>query len=131
MAGPELCVGALVQRGGELLMVQRGREPGKGLWSVPGGRVEPGEAMRDAVVRELMEETGLAGRCGELVGWLERIDEHHHFVIFDFAVDVDDHTAPVAGDDADQARFVSPGELVTMDLAGGVESFLRTHGFLP
>ena len=85
MARPELCVGALVCRDQTLLLVQRGQEPGKGLWSVPGGRVERGEEMVDAVVRELAEETGIHGTCGELVGWIERIEDLHHFVIFDFS----------------------------------------------
>lgn len=130
MARPELCVGALVCRGGSVLLVQRGREPGRGLWSVPGGRVEAGETMAEAVVRELREETGLIGRCGVLVGWVERIDPGHHFVIFDFEVTVDGDAAPVAADDAAAARFVPLTEITSLPLAGGVEDFLRTHGYL-
>jgi ADP-ribose pyrophosphatase YjhB (NUDIX family) len=93
----ELCVGAIVVLDGQLLLVQRANEPSAGEWSVPGGRVEPGETLAEAVVRELGEETGLEGVCGPLVGWVERIDERHHFVILDFEV-------TVLGDDAGARR---------------------------
>ena len=55
---PELCVGAVAVRDGRLLMVRRGEEPGKGRWSLPGGRVEAAESVVSAVLRELREETG-------------------------------------------------------------------------
>ena len=90
-----------------LLLIQRGTEPGKGLWSLPGGRVELGETMAEAVVREFQEEVGLDAVCGPLVGWVERISTDFHFAIFDFVVtllgDVGASTTPVAGDDADAA----------------------------
>jgi ADP-ribose pyrophosphatase YjhB (NUDIX family) len=60
MPGPDLCVGAVVVLDGALLLVQRAFAPGAGEWSVPGGRVELGETLVEAVVRELAEETGLA-----------------------------------------------------------------------
>lgn len=127
---PELCVGALVVRGGALLLVERGREPGKGLWAVPGGRVELGETMAAAVVRELAEETALVGHCGELVGWVERISEQYHFVIADFDVMVRGDGEPVAGDDAALARFVPLGEITGLPLVAGLEQFLIEHGYL-
>ncbi len=86
MTRPETCVGAIVRRDDALLLVLRGREPGRGRWSVPGGRVEAGETLARAVVRELKEETGLDGVCGPFVGWVERIGADHHFVILDFEV---------------------------------------------
>jgi 8-oxo-dGTP diphosphatase len=130
-ARPELCVGVVAVRSGSLLLVQRGREPGAGLWSLPGGRVEAGERMTDAVLRELAEETGLAGRCGPLVGWVERIgdDPHpYHYAIFDFAVTVECGAEPVAGDDAAAARFVPLGEVLSADLVLGLAEFLVEHG---
>ena len=62
------CVGAVVVHDGQLLLVRRGQEPGKGLWSVPGGRVEAGESLAEACVREVREETGLDVVAGEVVG---------------------------------------------------------------
>lgn len=97
---PELCVGAVVVDGGRLLLVERGRGAGVGLLSVPGGRVELGETLAEAVVRELAEETGLLGRVGRELGWVERIGDGHHFVIVDFVVHVDDASGARAGDDA-------------------------------
>ncbi len=67
------CVGAVVVDGdGRFLMIRRGKEPDIGCWSVPGGRVEPGETDPEAVVREVLEETGLTVRAGAPVGSVER-----------------------------------------------------------
>src|ERR1700721_2907530 len=68
-----LCVGAVVTDGhGRLLLIQRGHEPGKGLWSLPGGRVEPGETDAEGLVREMEEETGLTVEPGRLIGQVDR-----------------------------------------------------------
>src|SRR5712691_10819704 len=63
------CVGAVIKDdAGRLLLIKRGHEPGKGLWSVPGGRVEAGETDQEALVREVREETGLVVTAGPLIG---------------------------------------------------------------
>ncbi|RLE94819.1 MAG: hypothetical protein DRN04_01875 [Thermoprotei archaeon] len=60
-------VGAVVLKNGRILLIKRGKEPGKGLWSIPGGAVQAGERLEEAVLRELYEETGLTGKVGELI----------------------------------------------------------------
>ena len=97
---------------------------------MPGGRVEGGETLAEAVVRELAEETGLEGVCGELVGWVERIDDDHHFVILDFAVTLLDDREPVAGDDAAEVAWVPLGDVAEQALVDGLAEFLHQHGVI-
>jgi 8-oxo-dGTP diphosphatase len=130
IAAAQLCVGAVAVLDGNLLLVQRRNEPGAGEWSVPGGRVEPGETLAEAVVRELAEETGLEGVCGSLVGWVERIGPDHHFVILDFAVTLLGDEEPRPGDDALDARWVPLGEVADWLLVDGLAEFLHDHGIL-
>jgi len=124
-------VGAVVVCEGQLLVVRRGRAPGRGDWSVPGGRVEHGETLSDAVVRELAEETGLRGVCGDMLGWVERIGDGYHFVILDFAVTVATRDVPMAGDDAVEAVWVPLGAVGDLGLVEGLVDFLSAHGVLP
>jgi 8-oxo-dGTP diphosphatase len=128
---PEISVGAIVVEDQQLLLIRRGRGPAAGFWSVPGGRVEFGELLAEAVVRELAEETGLEGVCGELVGWVERITDAYHYVILDFTVTLLDPTAePIAGDDAAEAAWVPLHEVADRPLAEGLAEFLHEHGIL-
>jgi ADP-ribose pyrophosphatase YjhB (NUDIX family) len=129
-AGPQLCVGAVAVLDGRLLLVQRATEPGAGRWSVPGGRVEAGETLAEAVVRELAEETALEGVCGSLVGWVERVDDEHHYVILDFEVTVLGPDEPRAGDDAMDARWVPLEDVAEWLLVDGLAEFLHEHGIL-
>jgi ADP-ribose pyrophosphatase YjhB (NUDIX family) len=127
---PVVCVGAVVVEDRCLLLVRRARAPAAGRWSIPGGRVERGESLAGAVVRELAEETGLHGRCEGFVGWSELITDEHHAVILDFRVRVGERGTPVAGDDAAEARWVPLGEVERLDLAEGLAPFLRRHQLL-
>ncbi|MCX7620408.1 MAG: NUDIX domain-containing protein [Acidimicrobiales bacterium] len=129
-SGPQLCVGAVAIYDGNLLLVRRGHGPASGQWSIPGGRVESGETLAEAVVRELLEETGLEGVCGELVGWVERVGENYHFVILDFEVTVLDPRTPQAGGDAVEASWVDLAAVAELDLVDGLAEFLHEHGIL-
>lgn len=127
---PEVCVGAIAVFDGCILLVRRGRGPAQGSWSVPGGRVERGESLAEAVVRELAEETGLSGVCESMVGWAELIDPDHHYVILDFGVTILSDSDPVAGDDAAEVRWVPMSEVADLRLADGLAEFLHDHGIL-
>jgi len=127
---PEVCVGAIVVDDERLLLIRRGHGPGAGTWSIPGGRVEAGETVAEAVVRELAEETGLEGVCGELVGWAELLNQQIHAVILDFAVTVIDGAEPVAGSDATEATWVPLADTASLPLAPGLAEFLHDHGLI-
>ena len=123
-------MGAIVVDDGDLLLIRRGYGPAAGVWSIPGGRVQRGEALAEAVVRELLEETGLEGICESLVGWAERIADDHHYVILDFAVTLLERREPVAGDDAAEAGWVPLAAVADLNLVDGLAEFLHDHGIL-
>ena len=127
-----MCVGAVVVHEDCLLLVRRGRGPAQGEWAVPGGRVEAGETLAEALVREVAEETGLEVVCEALLGWVERIGPDHHFVILDFRAQVldPDRQAPRAGDDAAEAAWVPLADVAALALVDGLAEFLSEHGVL-
>ena len=127
------CVGALVQDDdGRLLVVRRGHEPGRGQWSVPGGRVETGESDAEAVVREVLEETGMHVRVGVRVGTVVRDGPGGtSYDIRDYACAVTGPTSPVPGDDADEVRWVTRAELAELDLVDQLWDTLAEWGMLP
>jgi 8-oxo-dGTP diphosphatase len=134
-AGPVVAVGAIVLDRGAILLVRRERDPSRGLWSLPGGRVERGESLREAVIREVREETGIDVEVEGLVGVAERIvrddegDVAHHFVILDYLA-TPRSTALRAGGDASEARWVPVGELAELPLTPGLLEFLADRGVL-
>ena len=129
MTTPQLAVGAVAVVDNRILLVRRGHGPAAGEWAVPGGRVRAGEPVLSAVVREVAEETGLEVAVGELLGWVERFDDGHHYVILDFAVTVLDPDAPLrAGEDAAEAAWVPLDELDDYRLVSGLADFLRDTG---
>ena len=107
-------VGAVIVHEGRVLLVQRGHEPLKGRWSIPGGLIEIGEMLHEAVVREVREETGLEIEPVELVELLDRIHREgdrvrYHYVIADYLCRVVGGTLKAA-DDADAVRWVERAE---------------------
>ena len=123
-------VGAIIVRDDSLLMVKRGKEPARGLWSVPGGGLEHGEFIADAVAREVTEETGLVVEVGELLGVFEIVGDTHH-VILDHLATVVGPTEPVAAGDAAEARWVKLDEISTLDCTPRFEETLRSWGVVP
>ena len=107
LPAPIPAVGVVCLRGDEVLLIRRGRPPKQGEWSLPGGRIEPGERTEDAALRELREETGVEARINRLIAVVDGIfpEAGRHYVLIDFAADWVSGE-PVAGDDAMEARFV-------------------------
>lgn len=130
---PELripCVGAILTEGGRILLIRRGHEPEAGRWSLPGGRVEPGETDEQALVREVREETGLEVIPGPLTGAVDRpAPGGRVLAIRDYAASVTGGTL-AAGDDADDARWFSVGEMAGVPLTTGLKKTLYEWGVL-
>lgn len=127
---PVVVVGAVVVDHDRLLLVRRANPPAQGRWSVPGGKVEHGEALVEAVTRELREETGLEGVCGPLLGWGEQIEGEHHSVIFDFEVTLVGDDQATAGDDAAEVAWVELHDVGEMELADGLAELLHEQGII-
>ena len=126
------CVGALVYDGsGRLLLVRRANPPAQGRWSVPGGRVEPGEDGEAAVVREVAEETGLVVEVERLVGSVRRdAPDGAVYVIDDYACRVTGGSL-VAGDDAADAGWFGRAALATLATSPGLVEALTGWDALP
>ena len=127
---PSVAVGAIVVKDGALLMVQRGKDPARGLWSVPGGSVELGEYLADAVRREVREETGLEVVVAELAGIFEVVGESH-YVILDYVAAPSDDSDPVAGDDAARVEWVPFEEVVKRECTPRFVETMHAWGILP
>lgn len=118
---PMVGVGAVIFRDDELLLVVRGKEPRRGAWTIPGGAVELGETVREAIDREVLEETGLEiGIVGvaDVVDAIVRDESgavKYQYVLVDFATIYKDGTlAP--GSDADGAEWVKIADLASYDV---------------
>lgn len=118
-------VGVVIVEEGRLLLVRRGREPGRGLWAVPGGKVEPGEEMKVAARRETGEETGLDVEIGEVVWVGEVIEPGYHIVLIDYAGEVIGGELR-QGDDADEVRWVDLVEARDLALTPTMYQLLDT-----
>ena len=119
---PVAAVGVVCVRGDAVLLIRRGKPPRQDEWSLPGGRIEWGEGMRDAALRELKEETGVDA---QLIGLIDVVDGLFssreskeiwgHYVLVDFAARWV-AGEPVAGDDAADARFFPLREIEALGL---------------
>lgn len=133
---PIPCVGGVVRdHDGRVLLVLRGREPDKGRWSVPGGKVEPGETDVEACAREVLEETGLAVEVGAFVGAVRRPGPGGVvYDVRDFLCTPAEGTDPTAvrgADDAEDAGWFTPAELRAADTVTGLVDALEGWGLLP
>jgi 8-oxo-dGTP diphosphatase len=125
---PVECAGAVVRDdAGRLLLVRRAHEPGLGTWSLPGGRIEPGESAAEAAAREVREETGLDVAVGER---LQTVDLAGGYRVHDFAATVVGGELR-AGDDADDVRWCAQDDVSRLNLSAGLLDELRRMGAMP
>ena len=135
-AAPVPAVGAVVIHDGAVLLVRRGRAPARGVWAVPGGRVELGETLAEAAEREVREETGVSVRAGEPIWSFDSVirDEAgrvaFHYVIVDLLADYLEGE-PHGRDDAAEARWARPEELSGLLVSKPTLELLGRIGFLP
>ncbi len=127
-----LAAGAVVRDDdGRVLLVLRARDPSRGRWSIPGGRVEPGETLEQAAAREVLEETGLRVAVGaELWQLTIPAGDGREFEVHDFAATVVDGTL-IPGDDAADARWVRADELAALPLTADLATYLARAGIGP
>ncbi len=111
-------------------MIKRAKDPGAGLWSLPGGRVEHGEYLAGALRREVAEETGLDVQVRDLVGILEVVGDPH-YVILDYYAEVTGNDEPVAAGDVSDARWVALDEITQLQCTPRFVETLRGWGVLP
>ena len=135
---PHLAVSAAIIRAGKILVVRRARAPAHGLYSLPGGVVEVGETLEEAVTREVREETGMAIEPVALAGFREAIVRdaggrvERHFLILCFAARWS-AGEPVLSEELDEARWLDPAVLATLPTTAGLaeivaEAFERLAG---
>ena len=132
---PRVGVGAITIHEGRILLVERGVEPSRGLWAIPGGTLKLGETLQECAAREILEETGISikvGACIYVFDFFERDDSgkiKFHFVIVDFAAEYISGE-PKGADDAEDARWVAPEELSKLPVAKNTLKALKEIGFL-
>ena len=118
---PWVGVGVIVVRDGRVLLVRRGREPGRGMWALPGGMVDLGETMRQAAAREALEETGLRVEVGDVYWVADAVvrDQdgrvRYHNAIVDFLATAPEGE-PACADDAMDVRWVGPDDVQALAL---------------
>jgi ADP-ribose pyrophosphatase len=122
-------VAALTLRGREVLLVERGKAPARGLWGLPGGAVEVGETTEEGVAREVLEETGVVVKPLELLTVFNSINRdddgkvRSHYILFEYLCEyISGEVAP--GDDAPDARWVSIDDLDSVNIMTFTRDFI-------
>ena len=127
---PIVGIGAVIISEGKIALIKRGNEPSKGKWTIPGGLVELGETLEQAVIRETKEETGLDVENPRLIDVVSNVDldekgkVKYHYVIIDYFVHVKNGTAQ-ASSDAVELRWVPFNEVEKYDLTTSFRVFFR------
>jgi mutator protein MutT len=134
LRNPVPAVAAIILRDREILLVKRGAEPGLGKWSVPGGSIEIGETLEEALKREVLEETGLEIVVGKLAGVCDLIVKREgeirfHYILIDYFAAVESGE-PVAATDVSECRWVSLDEISRYDVTTSLLDRLREHGLI-
>jgi ADP-ribose pyrophosphatase YjhB (NUDIX family) len=133
---PFLAVSAAIWRDGRILLARRARAPGRDLFSLPGGVVETGETLAEAVTREVLEETGLTVEPVRLAGYREAIVRdpegrvERHFVIFAFACRWR-AGEPTSSDEVSEARWVAPEDVASLATTAGLADIIASATLHP
>lgn len=129
---PRVGVGAVVFKDGKVLLVKRGKSPSKGMWAIPGGRVELGETLQHAAEREVLEETGLTIKAGEPIFVFDLVTKDdngivkYHYVIIDLKAELlGGELNP--GDDADDAKWFVPMDIKGLEVSEKTRQFLLKY----
>ena len=129
---PIVGVGAILVQDGKILLEKRKNPPGKGQWSVPGGLVELGESIEQAVLREVKEETGLEVEKPKHIDIVDNVDldeqgkVRYHFVIVDYFVKLKSGTARAASD-AEDVRWIQLSDVEKYDLTRTFRAFFQRN----
>jgi 8-oxo-dGTP diphosphatase len=125
---PQLAVSAAIFRDGEVLLVRRARSPAKGFYSLPGGRIEFGETVHEALHREIDEETALQIQIVGLAGWREVLPGTSgggHYLILSFAARWISGE-PVLNDELDDFRWLKTDAIGSLQVTGGLPEIIRS-----
>ncbi|MGP9812419.1 NUDIX hydrolase [Rhodopseudomonas sp. NSM] len=125
---PQIAVSASIFRDGQVLLVRRARSPARGFYSLPGGRVEYGETLQNALAREVAEETALTIAIDGLAGWREVVPgpaNAGHYVILSFAARWM-AGEPALNDELDDAVWVAPDAIGTFRTTEGLAAIVAS-----